>query len=241
MNNVTHIKRIFIMHLLIIEDETDILEALKRGFVKKGYTVTGSADGSEGFELAQAGGYDLIILDLNLPGMDGIDILKGIREVNKQQKILVLSARSDFSERIEGLDLGANDYLVKPFDFGELEARARNLLRRDFIQKDTVISVGGFGIDTAARRVFYGEGDAVELAPKEYRILEYLALKPGVPVSPEELIDHIWDGEDSLFSNAVKVHICQLRKKLAEFSGECIIHNNRGMGYLVHAEGGTNG
>ena len=126
------------MKLLIIEDEEDLLAALKAGFEKKGYVVDAAVDGTDGCELAFINDYDLILLDLNLPGMDGLEILKKIRENDLHQKVLILSARSDYAQRIEGLDLGANDYLVKPFDFGELEARVRSLLRRSFTQMGAV-------------------------------------------------------------------------------------------------------
>ena len=221
------------MKLLIIEDEEDILNALLRGFKKRGYAAVGATDGEEGLALAQLGGHDLIILDLNLPGMDGIDILKEVRTTDKSQKILILSARADFPERILGLDLGANDYLVKPFDFGELEARVRNLLRRSFVQNDIVLHLGDIKIDTSQRRVFAANGEAVELSPKEYGILEYLAHRRGAAVSAEEIIEHVWEDDEGMFSNSVKVHISQLRKKLTPYAGEDFIGNIRGAGYII--------
>ncbi len=221
------------MKLLIIEDEQDILRALVNGFQKRGYIVTGVADGEEGLELAQVGNYDLIVLDLNLPGMDGIDILKEIRNSDKMQKILILSARTDYAERVVGLDLGANDYLVKPFDFGELEARVRGLLRRNFVQHDVVLQCGKLRVDTASHRVYTQEETPIELSPKEYGILEYLLLKRGTAVPAEELIEHLWMEDEGLFSNAVKVHISQLRKKLLPYVGEDFITNRRGAGYLI--------
>jgi DNA-binding response OmpR family regulator len=221
------------MRLLIIEDEEDLLKALLHGFKKLGYIADGSADGREGLEMAQLGGYDLIVLDLNLPGIDGIDILREIKVTDAMQKILILSARSDYPERIRGLDLGANDYLVKPFDFGELEARVRSLLRRNFMQNDAVIYCSGFSLDTAKRRVYTKDGQTVELAPKEYGIFEYLALHRGMPVSAEELIRHLWEEDADMFSNAVKVHISGLRRKLGAFSKENIITNIRGVGYII--------
>ncbi len=220
------------MKLLIIEDEEDILSALLRGFKKHGYIAEGAQDGLSGLEMAQAGGYDLVVLDLNLPEMDGMEVLRRLREEDKSIKILILSARVDFPDRISGLDGGANDYLVKPFNFGELEARVRNLLRRDFVQQDVKINCCGVVIDTASKRVFAPEGKQIELSPKEYMILEYLAMKRGTAVSAEELIEHAWEGEDGFFSNAVKVHISQLRKKLLPYCQDTIGHV-RGAGYII--------
>ncbi len=220
------------MKLLIIEDEEDILSALLRGFKKRGYIAEGAQDGLTGLEMAQTGGYDLVVLDLNLPEMDGMEVLRALRAEDKSIKIIILSARVDFPDRISGLDGGANDYLVKPFDFGELEARVRNLLRRDFVQQDVKISCCGVDIDTASKRVFAPDGEQIELSPKEYIIFEYLAMKRGTAVSAEELIEHAWEGEDGFFSNAVKVHISQLRKKLSPHCAEAIGHV-RGAGYII--------
>ena len=221
------------MRLLIIEDEPDMLRALIRGFEKKGYVVDGASDGEEGLELALIGGYDVIVLDLNLPGMDGLDILKEIRSADDGQRIIIVSARAAFQHRIAGLDLGANDYLIKPFDFGELEARVRSLLRRNFIQNDTVLECGGISIDTRERRVFGENNEAIDLTSREYMILQYLALHRGIPVSAEELIEHIWGDDEGLFSNAIKVHISQLRKKLGVYTKAEIITTIRGSGYLI--------
>ncbi len=221
------------MRLLVIEDEDDLVRALKRGFEKRGYAVDTAQNGIDGLNLAEVNGYDLILLDLNLPGMDGTDVLRAIRRTNREQKILILSARSAYPERVEGLDLGANDYLVKPFDFGELEARVRSLLRRSFTQNDVAIRFGVFCMDTAARRVSVKTGGTVELAPKEFAILEYLLLNRGRAVGVEELIEHIWADDESMFSNAVKVHISTLRKKLAQHTGADVVVNVRGAGYLV--------
>lgn len=221
------------MKLLIIEDEADLRNALCKGFTKKGYLADTAADGNKGYELAFINKYDLILLDLNLPGMDGLTLLQKIRENDLRQKVLILSARSAYEQRIEGLDLGANDYLVKPFDFGELEARVRSLLRRDFTQHNTVIPFGCFRMDTQARLVFTEKDEEVCLTPKEFSILEYLLLNQGRAVSPEELIEHVWESDDCFFSNAVKVHMSTLRKKLGEFSGQEIIINIRGAGYSI--------
>ncbi len=221
------------MKLLIIEDEEDLLSALKAGFEKKGYVVDAAADGADGCELAFINDYDLILLDLNLPGMDGLQILKKIRKNDLRQKVLILSARSDYSQRIEGLDLGANDYLIKPFDFGELEARVRSLLRRSFTQNNVVLNFGCFSLDTCARLLYADADERVELTPKEYAILEYLLLNRGKAVSAEELIEHVWLSDVSLFSNAIKVHMSTLRKKLSAYTDQEVITNLRGAGYCI--------
>ena len=158
------------MKILLIEDEEDLIEALAHGLKKNGYVVDMATDGRDGLELSYINDYDLIILDLNLPSMDGLDILTEIRKRDQECKILILSARSDYSQRIEGLDKGVNDYLVKPFDFGELLARTRALLRRTFIQQNTQLKHGDLIIDTAKRCVMYHQ-QPVELSPKEFAFL----------------------------------------------------------------------
>nr|WP_307757183.1 response regulator [uncultured Christensenella sp.] len=221
------------MKLLIIEDEEDLANALAAGFRKKDYVVDIATDGPDGLELAFINNYDLIILDLNLPGMDGLEILEKVREYDLKQKVLILSARSDYGQRIEGLDLGANDYLVKPFDFGELEARVRFLLRRSFTQNNVVLSFDRFRLDTCAHRLSTDADEPVDLTPKEYAILEYLLLNRGKAISAEELIEHIWASDNDLFSNAIKVHISALRKKLAAHTDKELITNLRGAGYCI--------
>ena len=161
------------MKLLIIEDEPDMRNALKKGFIKKGYLVDTAEDGEEGSYLALVNTYDVIVLDLNLPGKDGLEILQEIRDRSKTQRVIILSARSSLPDQITGLDMGANDYLAKPFDFMELEARVRSLARREMVQNDTKINIHNLVIDTVQKKVSYN-GEKIELTPKEYAILEYL-------------------------------------------------------------------
>lgn len=222
------------MKLLIVEDEIDMLSALKKGFVKKGFLVDTAEDGEEGSYLALINTYDVIVLDLNLPGKDGLEILQEIRDRSKTQKVIILSARSSVPEKILGLDMGANDYLAKPFDFMELEARVRSLTRRELVQKDTIIKIQDLVIDTSQRKVFC-HNNSLDIAPKEYAILEYLALNIGRTVSAEELIEHVWDSDVDLFSVSVKVHISKLRKKIEEAIGVEMIQTVRGSGYLIGA------
>jgi DNA-binding response OmpR family regulator len=221
------------LKILIVEDEEDLANALARGLKKNNYAVDIANDGQEGLDLKFINEYDLIILDLNLPSKDGFQILSEIRKTDEQCKILILSAKSDFEQRIKGLDMGANDYLVKPFDFGELSARIRALLRRNFKQKSVELACENIKIDIASREAYTIEGIPLELSPKEFAILEYLIINKGKVISSEELIEHIWDSDSDMFSNAIKVHISTLRKKLGSYCEKEIILNRRGVGYII--------
>lgn len=218
--------------LLIIEDEIDLLEALASGFKKQGYAVDIADDGSQGLEYLLVNDYDCLILDLNLPSMDGLEILQTIREENKTLKILILSARSAIDDRVRGLELGANDYLIKPFAFAELQARVSALLRRDFIQREPLLRHGELILDMNLRSVCVND-KPIDLAPKEYAILEYLLFNAGRVVRAEELIEHVWESDADYFSTSLKVHMSNLRKKLNEASSSEIITTCRGAGYLV--------
>lgn len=220
------------MRLLVIEDEEDLALALVYGLKKKGWAVDTAADGGEGLRLYEENEYDLILLDLNLPVMDGLEVLSAIRKQDLMQRILILSARDSVEDKIEGLDMGANDYLPKPFDFEELCARIRSLLRRSFMQQRSEIVCGRLRLDTAACRVFV-ESVPVVTTAKEYGILHYLVLNADRVVSAEELLEHIWDSEADLFSSAIKVHMSNIRKKLKAACPEEIIHNYRALGYMI--------
>lgn len=222
------------MRLLLIEDEEDLINTLSRGLRKVGYAVDTATDGRDGLDLFYMNEYDLIILDLNLPSMDGLEILSKIREDNQECKILILSARSSYGQRIEGLDRGADDYLVKPFDFGELNARIRNLLRRGFTKQSTKLKYENIIIDMAKRTVYGENNENIDIRPKEFAILEYLIINRGRVISAEELIEHIWDNDESMFSNVIKVHLSNLRKKLSQHCKEEIILNVRGVGYTIN-------
>lgn len=222
------------MRLLLIEDEEDLINTLSRGLRKVGYSVDTATDGRDGLDLFYMNEYDLIILDLNLPSIDGLEILSKIREENQDCKILILSARSNYEQRIEGLDKGADDYLVKPFDFGELNARIRNLLRRSFTQQSTKLKYENIIIDMAKRTVYGENNENIDIRPKEFAILEYLIINRGRVISAEELIEHIWDNDESMFSNVIKVHLSNLRKKLNQHCKEEIILNVRGVGYTIN-------
>ena len=216
------------MKLLIVEDELSLQGALCKGFNKLGYAVDSASDGEEALELYYSSFYDAIILDLNLPKLDGIDVLREIRKEDSKTKIIILSARSEVEDKILGLDMGANDYLAKPFHFRELDARVRALLRRDFSVMSPEITVSGLTVDTSLKKAFY-QGREIPLTKKEYGILEYLFINRGSVVSSETLMEHVWDSNVDLLSNALKVHINSIRKKLPED----IIKNVRGQGYYV--------
>ena len=186
-----------------------------------GYEVDTCYDGEEAFESVLTENYDLIVLDLNLPGMDGMEILKELRQRNEETK--------------EGLDAGANDYMEKPFHLQELEARIRSLTRRKFVQKDVCLESGGIKFDTV-RREAYAKGKMISLTRKENGILEYLLLNPGRPVSQEELMEHVWDASVDSFSGAIRVHMSSLRKKLKAELGYDPILNKVGEGYKIREE-----
>ncbi len=216
------------MKLLVVEDEVSLQSALRKGFIKLGYAVDAASDGEEALELYYSSVYDVIILDINLPKIDGIEVLKEIRKENSEIKILILSARSELEDKIAGLDRGANDYLAKPFHFKELEARVRALLRRNFLTQNAEITTDRLVLKTALKKVYLDDIEIV-LTKKEYGILEYLLMHKGKLVSGEDLIEHVWDSEAETFTNSFKVHINSLRKKLPQDT----IRNIRGQGYYV--------
>lgn len=199
------------MRILVVEDELDLQEAIAEGLRMEGYAVDTCSDGEDAYELAFVEKYDLIILDLNLPKMDGLHVLEKIREENKEVKILVLSARSTVNDKVKGLDMGANDYLTKPFDFAELEARIRNLMRRKFVQESSLLTCGKISMDLTKRTAFV-EGRELLLTKKELALLECFLLHQEKVVSQEELMAHVWDQNADSFSGVIRVHIASLRK-----------------------------
>lgn len=220
------------MKLLIVEDEEDLAIGLKRGLRKNGYEVEWIGEGRDGLALALAEDYGCVLLDLNLPGLDGLDLLRRLRAEKPQQKVLILSARGSVGDKVKGLDLGADDYLVKPFHFEELLARIRNLTGRRFIRQDVVVCRGSLRIDTGSHQV-YVRDQRLKLTAKETQILETLALHEGKRLSAETIISQVWGEDEDLFSNAFKVHLSSLRRKLAAASGEDWIECQRGLGYCL--------
>lgn len=220
------------MKILLVEDEEMLSAIIAKGLRKIGYAVDTVFDGEEALEYYEIYEYDIIILDLNIPKIDGLDVLRAVRKNDTDQKILILSARTKVDERILGLDEGANDYLIKPFDFGELEARIRNLLRRNFSATPTTIVLDRFIIDTNAKKVIC-DSDVLNLTRKEYNIFEYLILNKNKIISAEQLVEHIWDSEFDPFSNTLRYHIHTLKKKLSNFCKEEVIKTIRGQGYII--------
>ena len=205
------------MRLLVVEDEADLAHALAKGLRQQGYAVDLAFDGIQGFELAGINDYDLLILDLNLPEMDGLEVCRRLRASQLSMLILILTARDRPDERIAGLDLGADDYLVKPFHFAELTARVRALLRRDLRVRVPLLQYKDVKLDPAARVVWQGNR-RVELTSKEFGILEYLLRHQGEIVSQEAILEHVWDMQTNPLTNTVRVHINSLRRKLEDIA-----------------------
>lgn len=221
------------MRVLVVEDDLDLLNLLEEGLTMYGYAVDEASDGEEAVDMAYIENYDIVILDINLPKKDGFEVLDEIRKFNQEVNIIMLTARSDIDDRVKGLDFGANDYMVKPFDLKELDARMRALLRRKSITESTILESGNMKFDTITREAFVGD-EKINLTQKETGILEYLFLNKERFVSSEELIDHVWDSNADSFSNSVRVHMSSLRKKIKEISGENKIQNVIGKGYRIY-------
>ena len=223
------------MRLLVVEDEHSLREDIARKLRLSGYEVDACADGEAALEALAAERYDLVLLDLNLPKVDGMQVLRTLRRHDLETCVLILSARSEIADKVEGLDAGANDYLAKPFHLAELEARIRSLTLRQFTQQDVLLSCGGLTFDTRSRTATVN-GQTLTLTRKETGILEYLMVHQGRPVSQEELMDHVWDNSVDSFSNSIRVHISALRKKLRAVLGYDPIRNRIGEGYLMGGE-----
>ena len=215
------------MKILVVEDEIQLCDDIAEDLELERYTAERCYDGLTAWERILVESYDLVILDLNLPGMDGLDILRAIRQERPVLRVLILSARSSLSDRITGLDLGADDYLVKPFHLQELEARVRALT--------ATVSAGPLLLDTQKRNIS-ADGTLLSLTRKEFEILEYLMLHPQKAVSQEELLEHIWETDSNPFSHSVRMHISSLRKKLKEALGHDPIATKIGQGYYLEVE-----
>lgn len=226
------------MRILIVEDEIELQTTIAEGLRLDGYAVDTCDNGTEACELCFVEMYDLVILDLNLPEMDGFEVLQQIRTFNAELKILILSARNSVSDKVNGLDNGANDYLTKPFDFVELEARIRNLLRRNFIQQNNVLQFDKIKLDVSKQKLSVCDTE-VNLTKKEFAILQYFLLNQNKIISQEELIDHIWDSNVNSFSGAIRVHIASLRKKLKAILKYDLIETKVGVGYLLKERADT--
>ncbi len=198
------------MKMLLVEDSTRLQNALKRGLEREGFAVDVRGDGLEGLEWAQAYDYDVIVLDLMLPGLPGLTLLERLRAAGKQTHVLILSAKDQVEDRIRGLELGADDYLVKPFDFNELLARVKALVRRRYAAKNPVIEIGAVRVNTALNQVWCQERE-VALSPKEFSLLNFLLARRGRVVSRDMLLDHLYEGYGEVTGNVIDVVVCKIR------------------------------
>ena len=223
------------MRLLIIEDYKPLQQSLTKGLCEAGFAVDTTRDGKEGLWYAMSNEYDVIILDLMLPGMNGLEILKKIRTQGRKSHVLILTAKDTVQDRVTGLNLGADDYLIKPFAFKELLARVHALLRRGYRQKNPLIKVKDLQIDLSRQRVWRGK-EEIQLTPREYALLEYLAMRLGQTISRTDIWEHIYDFNSSASSNVVDVYIGYLRKKIERPNKPRLIHTIRGRGYVLGAQ-----
>lgn len=223
------------MRLLLIEDYRPLQQSLTKGLREAGFAVDVTGDGEEGLWYATGNDYDVIILDLMLPGMDGLSLLKELRAKGREAHVLILTAKDTLQDRVAGLDLGADDYLVKPFAFEELLARVRALLRRSYRQKNPRIEINDLRIDLTTQRVWHGR-DEIRLTPREYALLEYLAMRAGQTVSRTDIWEHVYEFKSAASSNVVDVYIGYLRKKIEQPGKPPVIHTVRGRGYVLGAE-----
>ena len=203
-----------------------------QALTEEGYAVDSSGDGKEGLWYAQGNPYDAIVLDLMLPGLSGMEILKKLRAQKVATHVLILTARDAVNDRVQGLDAGADDYLVKPFAMAELISRVKALVRRGYGKKQTRLKVAGLELDSAAREVFR-DGKNIPLTAKEYALFEYLAMRAGQVVSRTEIWEHVYDFHSSAESNVVDVYIGYLRKKLDKPNAPSVIATRRGQGYVL--------
>ena len=224
------------MRILLVEDSERLQTYLSKGLRMAGYAVDSAYDGEEGLWLATGNEYDVVILDLMLPKLDGISVLQQLRASGRDTHVLILTAKDTVPDRVRGLEQGADDYLVKPFAFEELLARVQALVRRSYGAKSNEIAVGAITIDMARRIALRGERD-LELRPREYALLELLALRRGELVSRTEIEQHIYDELAEPVSNVVDSAVCLLRKKIDRPGNPSLIQTKRGMGYQLQGPG----
>lgn len=220
------------MRLLLVEDSERLQRSLSTGLKKHGFALDQAFDGEQALAFAAVNDYDTIILDLMLPKIDGLTVLSTLRAEGKDCHVLILSANDQTEDRVRGLDLGADDYLVKPFAFNELVSRLQALNRRRSGIKNPLIEIGEVRIDSVARQVFYGDR-LVSLTPHEYQLMEFLARRRGRVFSHDQLIDQLYDASSYVTRNAVEAHVCSLRKRLNSAGAPELIKTRRGFGYLI--------
>jgi two-component system copper resistance phosphate regulon response regulator CusR len=223
------------VRILLVEDEARLAAFVARGLREQSYAVDTASDGGEALYLAAINQYDVVVLDLMLPVKDGYEVCRELRAAGFKRPILMLTARGTVEDRVTGLDTGADDYLTKPFDFKELLARLRALLRRSPDLRPPVARVADLTVDTASHAVERG-GEPVSLTAKEYALLEYLVMNEGRVVSREQIAEHVWDESFDPFSNVIDVYVKRLRAKLDTSRDPRLIHTRRGEGYILTAE-----
>ncbi|WP_324664468.1 response regulator transcription factor [Dehalococcoides mccartyi] len=221
-----------LMKLLLIEDDTNLAKVITSGLEENGYVVNWESNGKLGAEMALAYTFDVIILDIMLPELDGFAVCHKIRSNGNQTPIIMLTARYQEADRVRGLNCGADDYLVKPFSFPELLARLRALLRRANNQHSPSIKLRKLTLNTVDRRAFY-DGREIELTAKEYGILEYLVLNKNCIITKNMIEEHIWESESDIFSNVIEVLISRIRKKLDNNNKNSLIKTVKGLGYII--------
>ncbi|QHJ11339.1 Response regulator MprA [Paraglaciecola mesophila] len=221
------------MRILLIEDSASLRNSLSIGLDKLGYSVDVAADGSEGLSMALMGNYDLVILDLMLPEIDGLAILKALRKKNLDVRVLILSARAETNDKVSGILAGADDYLTKPFSFDELSARLVNLMRRGpAVQANDKIVVAGFTLDLQIKSLMYAN-QSIELTPNEYKIIECMFLNRDRVVTSEKLSEYLSGNYDYISKNAIEAHLSSARKKTRNIGATLPIKSKRGFGYKV--------
>jgi len=223
------------MRILIVEDEKKVASFIKQGFEEEGYAVDWAADGREGMLLALDGVHDLIILDLNLPKMDGLQVLQELRKARVKAPVLLLTVRAMIEDKVLGLDTGADDYLTKPFSFQELLARARALLRRRLETEPTLLRVADLTLDPARRLVRRG-AEKIELSTKEFALLDYFMRNPGRVLTRTMIAEHVWDYDFDTATNIIDVYVNFLRKKIDTDREPKLIHTVRGVGYVMQGD-----
>jgi len=225
------------MRILVVDDEVELAEAVARGLRREGYAVDLAFDGPEALAKAELTPYDLVCLDLTMPGMDGLEVCQRLRDNppdDTPPRILMLTARDSIEERIEGLDHGADDYLIKPFAFGELTARVRSLMRREAATSSSIFTVGDIELDDAKKRAHRGERE-LDLTAKEFALLRYFMARVDEVLSQEHLLEHVWDEHADPFTNTVRVTVGTLRRKLSENDEPQAIETVIGSGYRLLA------
>jgi DNA-binding response OmpR family regulator len=225
------------MRVLVVEDERRLAAALRTGLMAEGFAVDLAYNGVDGLHQAREGGYDAVVLDVMLPGLSGYKICERLRQEDNWVPILILSAKDGEYDQADGLDLGADDYLTKPFSYVVLAARLRALLRRGPTPRPSVLSAGDLRLDPARRRVTRGETE-IELTPREFALLEYLIRRPDEVISKSEILEHVWDDYDGTDLNAVEVYVGYVRRKIDVPFGRTALRTVRGAGYRLAGDGG---